>query len=109
MRNGRTFVERIQDISTESISYIEESVKYILKGKEDTHCLKLLDNAIFNEPYNEMCENRIEYAYIGETGDVVLMDDDGYKYVCYAQDFCPEVYAQVGDAISCERYRIEEL
>lgn len=109
MRNGRTFVERIQDISTEAISYTEESVKYILKGKEGTHCLKLLDNAIFTEPYNDTCENRIEYVYVGETGDVVLVDDDEYRYVCYAQDFCPEVYAQVGDAIFLNRYKIEEL
>jgi hypothetical protein len=109
MKTEKTFTSRVQAIVDEAIKYIEDQTKDLLKGKEETHNIELLDCAIYTDPCNDFSEMRIDKVGINEFGDVVLIDEDDNEYICYQEEFAPDIYTQVADAISLDRFDVEEV
>lgn len=110
MKNEKTFTSRVQEIVDEAIKYIEERTQEILKGKEETHNIELRDGAIYvTDPCNDFSEIRIDQVGINEFGDVVLIDEYDNEYICYHVEFAPDIYTQIADAISLDRFDVEEL
>ena len=107
MKNEKTFTSMVQFIADEAIKYIEERTKEILKDKEETHNIELLDSAIYTDPCNDFSEMRIDMVGINEFGEVVLIDDESNEHICYEAEFAPDIYTQVADALLLDRFDIE--
>lgn len=101
--SNNSFVNKIQNVKEEAISFILDYVNKAFSGNEDTLYISLNRGVYIN--YDENHDNHILFIETDGYGDIVFTDNFGYNYT---SQLAAEAYAEIADLLSENKYELNE-